>query len=127
MHFFVFGDKRGDVNQIKCGTLMNLGRHNIWKGEYMKGVSNSNVIKLDGTPLLKPGESATAKPFDKSRVYTTTVTIDIKNKFIEMDVDGEKMRQPLPLNIVNEIKYIGYVVNGSRTAFSEIEQVETKE
>jgi hypothetical protein len=102
---FVFGDS-AEVNAlIKCGLLVGANQLAIWHGTWEQWQSGGNR-KI----VLEPGKD-----------YNVRVEIDMKKRIVRMQAADNELQWPLPQNI-KEIRWYGYLVNGTSSAFSDARQ-----
>ncbi len=102
---FVFGDSPDANAMVKCGLLIGVKHLAIWRGTWDQWESGDkrNVA------------------LDANKDYDVVVEIDTKKRIVLMRVGGNELQLPLPQDI-KEIRYYGYLVNDTSSAFSVARQ-----
>lgn len=101
--FFVFGGKPTDQAQVKCGLFVGGRYAAVFEGAY----PSNDVARADFVSV--PG-----------RVYDVSVTVDMEAGRVEMIVGDKCITKDLTQRIT-AIRYYGYTVIRTRSAFSPIE------
>jgi len=98
----VFGEEPEFEELVKCGTLIVAGKHAIWRGGwegYDKGVTVEHSLAHTERTEVR-------------------VSIDAAKRRVRMEVGGETLEADIP-KAVREVRYVGWLVNGTRTLIAE--------
>jgi len=101
--FFVFGDEPTDEAQVKCGFFVGGRYAAVFEGTYPpKDVARADFLSVPG------------------HVYDVMVTVDTVAGRVEMTIGDNRITKDLTRRIT-AIRYYGYTVIRTRSAFGPIE------
>ena len=100
--FFVFGDEATDKGTVKCGFFVGGVYAAVFEGAY----PSADMARIDF-------------PTVAGRAYELAVTVDMERGHVEMTL-GEKQVTKKLTRSMEAIRYFGYSVIRTRSAFSEI-------
>ncbi len=102
--FFVFGSGPAPADRMRCGVYIGAGTYAIEKGT--DATQEGTVVKAS---------------FDHRKVFDVSVTVDIRNRKVEMSVDGKPaLSAPLAPRI-KQVTHFGYGCwSTTETHFSDV-------